>query len=168
MDKHTDLILRLQDEADLCRNDGASDIAALLDEAVEALRDRNHDTAVGEKWRTDSRLEEWFPLTAERLAALEAENAALKREAHTWWTAARDALAQRQSREGVAEDLYGRLESLSKAMESSGRIDEHEHPDAYGAILDAMKYVQADLNAPEAQPGAPGFDGADAWNAYGA
>lgn len=29
---------RLQDEADLCRNDGASDIAALLDEAVEALR----------------------------------------------------------------------------------------------------------------------------------
>ena len=70
MDKHTDLISRLQDEADLCRNDGASDIAALLDEAVEALRDRNHDTAVGEKWRTDSRLEEWFPLTAERLAKL--------------------------------------------------------------------------------------------------
>jgi hypothetical protein len=28
------------------------------------------DTAVGEKWRTDSRLEEWFPLTAERLAKL--------------------------------------------------------------------------------------------------
>ncbi len=88
MDKHTDLISRLQDEADLCRNDGASDIAALLDEAVEALRDRNHDTAVGEKWRTDSRLEEWFPLTAERLAALEAENAGLKREAHTWSKAA--------------------------------------------------------------------------------
>jgi hypothetical protein len=57
VDKHTDLISRLQDEADLCRNDGATDIAALLDEAVEALRDRNHDTAVGEKWRTDSRLE---------------------------------------------------------------------------------------------------------------
>lgn len=38
MDKHTDLILRLQDEADLCRNDGASDIAALLDEAAEAMR----------------------------------------------------------------------------------------------------------------------------------
>lgn len=99
---------------------------------------------------------------------LEAENAALKREAHTWWTAARDALAQRQSREGAAEDLYGRLESLSKAMECSGRIDEHDHPDAYGAILDAMKYVQADLNVPETQPGATGFDGADAWNAHGA
>lgn len=38
MDKHTDLISRLQDEADLCRNDGATDIAALLDEAAAALR----------------------------------------------------------------------------------------------------------------------------------
>lgn len=147
MDKHTDLISRLQDEADLCRNDGAADIAALLDEAVEALRDRNHDTAVGEKWRNDSRLEEWFPLTSVELARLRAE---------------------KEASEGAAEDLYARLESLSKAMESSGRIDEHEHPDAYGAILDAMKYVQADLSAPETQPGAPTFDGADAWNAYGA
>ncbi len=39
-DKQTDLISRLQDEADLCRNDGADDIADLLDEAVRALRDR--------------------------------------------------------------------------------------------------------------------------------
>jgi hypothetical protein len=38
VDKQTDLISRLQDEADLCRNDGASDIAALLDEAAEALK----------------------------------------------------------------------------------------------------------------------------------
>ena len=71
MNKQTDLILRLQDEADLCRNDGANDIAALLDEAVEVLRDRNHDTQLSEKWREDSRLETWFPLTAERLTALE-------------------------------------------------------------------------------------------------
>jgi hypothetical protein len=41
VDKHTDLISRLQDEADLCRNDGATDIAALLDEAVGALRAEN-------------------------------------------------------------------------------------------------------------------------------
>ena len=33
------LIQRLQDEADLCRNEGADDIAALLDEAAEALKD---------------------------------------------------------------------------------------------------------------------------------
>lgn len=38
VDKQTDLISRLQDEADLCRNDGATDIAALLDEAVAALQ----------------------------------------------------------------------------------------------------------------------------------
>ncbi len=31
------LVERLQDEADLCRNDGANDIADLLDEATEAL-----------------------------------------------------------------------------------------------------------------------------------
>ena len=31
----SDLILRLQDEADLCRNEGASDIAALLDKAMK-------------------------------------------------------------------------------------------------------------------------------------
>ena len=33
----TDLHTRLQNEADLCRNDGAEDIAALLDEAAAAL-----------------------------------------------------------------------------------------------------------------------------------
>lgn len=37
MDKHKTLVSRLQYEADLCRNEGATDIAALLDEAVEAL-----------------------------------------------------------------------------------------------------------------------------------
>lgn len=103
MDKHTDLISRLQDEADRCRND----VAALLDEAVEALRDRNHDTAVGEKWRTDSRLEEWFPLSAERLAALEAENAALKREAHTWSKAAEAYARPREALDPIdVEDIW--------------------------------------------------------------
>lgn len=41
-----------------------------------------------------------------------------------------------------AEDLYSRLESLSKALESSGRIDEHEYPDAYGTVLDAMHFIR--------------------------
>ena len=50
-------------------------------------------------------------------------------------------------REAAAEDLHNRLHSLSKAMESSGRIDEHEYPDAYGTILDAMNYVQVGLGA---------------------
>ena len=39
MDKQNDLISRLQDEADLCRNEGASDIAALLDEAACCVGD---------------------------------------------------------------------------------------------------------------------------------
>ena len=46
------------------------------------------DAEIGRRWREDSSLEKWFPLTAERLAALEAENAALKREAYTWSKAA--------------------------------------------------------------------------------
>lgn len=39
MDKQADLISRLQDKADLCRNEGASDIAALLDEAALCVGD---------------------------------------------------------------------------------------------------------------------------------
>lgn len=35
------LITRLQTEADQCRNDGADDIARLLDEAVAALKLRH-------------------------------------------------------------------------------------------------------------------------------
>ena len=46
------------------------------------------DAEVGRQWREDSSLQKWFPLTAERLAALEAENAALKHEAYTWSKAA--------------------------------------------------------------------------------
>jgi hypothetical protein len=37
VDKQTDLTARLQDEADLCRSDGADDIAALLDDAVAEI-----------------------------------------------------------------------------------------------------------------------------------
>lgn len=36
------------------------------------------DAEIGRQWREDSSLEKWFPITAERLAALEAENAALR------------------------------------------------------------------------------------------
>lgn len=36
----TDLLTRLSDEADLCRNEGADDIAKLLDEAHAALSSR--------------------------------------------------------------------------------------------------------------------------------
>jgi len=56
------------------------------------------DAEIGRQWRENSSLEKWFPLTAERLVALEAENAALKREAHTWWAAARDAAKAERAR----------------------------------------------------------------------
>lgn len=41
------------------------------------------------------------------------------------------------------EALYERLESLSKVLESSGRLDTHEHPDAYRTILDTMRVLAA-------------------------
>lgn len=40
-----------------------------------------------------------------------------------------------------AEPLYTRLEALSKALESSGRIDERDYPDAYATLLDAMNWL---------------------------
>lgn len=40
-----DLIQRLNDEADLCRNDGADDIARLLDEAAAALGGHHESNA---------------------------------------------------------------------------------------------------------------------------
>lgn len=39
-------------------------------------------------------------------------------------------------------DLYLRLHSLSKSLEGSGRIDEHDNPDAYATVLDAMDFVR--------------------------
>lgn len=39
------------------------------------------------------------------------------------------------------DELYTRLHSLSKMLEGSGRIDEHDCPDAYATILDAMSFV---------------------------
>ena len=39
--------------------------------------------------------------------------------------------------------LYWRLHSLSKCLESSGRIDEHDCEGAYATILDAMNVVMA-------------------------
>ena len=41
-----------------------------------------------------------------------------------------------------AEDLYLRLEFLSKILESSGIIDEREHREAYATILDAMRFIR--------------------------
>lgn len=57
------------------------------------------DAEIGRQWREDSSLEKWFPITAERLAALEAEKAALKRDLQY----ARDGLTKGRTR--MREDL---------------------------------------------------------------
>ena len=41
-----------------------------------------------------------------------------------------------------ATDLYERLHSMSKSLESSGRIDEHDNPNAYATVLAMMAYLQ--------------------------
>ena len=53
----TDLIQRLSDEADLCRNDGATDIAGLLDEAQSALEQQ---AAQIEALRADTERYRWL------------------------------------------------------------------------------------------------------------
>lgn len=50
--------------------------------------------------------------------------------------------AAAQGAEDATEDLYDRLHSLSKSLEGSGRLDEHDNPDAYATVLDAMNYVR--------------------------
>jgi hypothetical protein len=51
-----------------------------------------------------------------------------------------------------SDDLYARLELLSQILESSGRIDEHEYPGAYAAVLDAMRFVATPTAAVPAYP----------------
>jgi len=39
-------------------------------------------------------------------------------------------------------DVFERLHSMSKSLEGSGRLDEHEQPHAYGTVLDAMSALR--------------------------
>jgi hypothetical protein len=89
------------------------------------------DAEIGRQWREDSSLKKWFPMTAERLAALEAENAALKREAHTWSKAA-ETYAEREAKladaltELVAlEDMRLRLRELDEMGHGTDYYDYH-------------------------------------------
>jgi hypothetical protein len=47
----------------------------------------------------------------------------------------------------MADDLYERLEAMSKCLESSGRIDASDLPGAYATILDAMNFVRGNTGA---------------------
>ena len=58
-------------------------------------------------------------------------------------------MSEADTRARPGQDLYARLHTLSKSLESSGRIDEHDNPDAYRTVLDAMIFVaQAAQPAP--------------------
>ena len=76
----TDLIQRLSDEADLCRNDGATDVAKLIDDAVyEIVRQMNNV--------------KWMKLRVEQQAA---QIAALRADAERMTTAL-NKIAERQN-----------------------------------------------------------------------
>ena len=40
------------------------------------------------------------------------------------------------------DDLYWRLHAMSKSLEGAGRLDEHDNPDVYVTVLDAMNFVK--------------------------
>jgi len=91
------------------------------------------DAEIGRQWREDSSLVKWFPLTAERLAVLEAENAALKREAHTWSKAAEHYAKPRQPLDPLEiEELWDKANeewgaSLTDATEPFRGEDAFHH-----------------------------------------
>ena len=91
------------------------------------------DAEVGRQWRENSSLERWFPLTAERLASLEAENAALKREAYTWSKAAETYAKPRQPLDPLeVEELWDKANeewgsSLTDAAEPFRGEDAFQH-----------------------------------------
>ena len=74
------LIQRLSDEADLCRNDGATDVAKLLDDAVYEIV--NQAAQIAEKDAEIARLRGIVPEALEKLNdELCAENEALRADA---------------------------------------------------------------------------------------
>lgn len=94
------------------------------------------DAEIGRQWREDSSLEKWFPITAERLEKLEAENATLKRDLQY----ARDGLTKGRSRmrednERLAREAY----TWSKAAETYAAELERHKP-----LLQAVEWLLDD------------------------
>jgi hypothetical protein len=103
------------------------------------------DAEIGRQWRENSSLEKWFPITAERLAALEAESAALKREAHTWskaaehYAASEARLADALTELVALEDMRLRLRELHEMGHGTDYYDYHRRlPLAWAAARTAL------------------------------
>lgn len=88
------------------------------------------DAEIGRQWRENSSLEKWFPITAERLAALERENQHLAREARTWWEAAQTYAKQAQRMPLDPLDL----EELWDTANADDAADEVHH--AFARLLE--------------------------------
>ena len=68
------------------------------------------DAEIGRQWRENSSLEKWFPITAERLAAMERENLHLAREARKWWEAAQTYATQLEHHKPLVQAVRNVLE----------------------------------------------------------
>lgn len=61
------------------------------------------------------------------------------------WAAAAKQERERLQTPDEIEDLYWRLHAMSKSLEGSGRLDEHDGPDAYVTVLDVMAFMNSAL-----------------------
>ena len=92
----------------------------------------NHDEFI--RMARDAGFQEgWTNLWAENFERFAALVAAAEREA---------CAKSHPAAAAEDDDLYWRLHAMSKSLEGAGRLDEHENPDAYATVLDAMNFVQ--------------------------
>ena len=86
-------------------------------------------------WMEDPHMNDWHYTESEQMYMDMSEHITALR-------AALDAPQPAPQQAEPVQDLYWRLHNLSKVLEGSGRIDQHDHPDAYKTILDAMVMAQ--------------------------
>ena len=118
----TPLLERIQDEADLCRNEGAQDIANLLDEAARAIDEAQRDTEAIRTLMNMHNLGGWTDAVApmKRALAAEAELRAVSAvlvplEGHTHSQTARLVLDELQQLRAYAVKLADELRNIALA-----------------------------------------------------